>query len=480
VIRDRVRKRLWLVVGMATVAAVAATGASGVTSSGMITTIAGTDVWGSSGDGGPATAAKLYAPAEVAVDRQGNVYIATYQDSRVRKVSAAGTISTFAGTGQPGFSGDGGPATSARLYAPKGVAVDGQGNVYIADSNNFRVRKVSPGGAITTFAGGGKPGFLGDGGPATLATLRNPFGVAVDGQGNVYIADTDNMRVRKVSSGGTITTIAGTGVQGSSGDGGPATSALLRFPYGLAVDGQGNVYIADSGNNRVRKVSRGGTITTFAGTGANNFSGDGGPATTAQLQIPRDVALDGQGNVYIADGNYRLRKVGPGGTISTFAGGGRASPGDGGAATAAQLKGLWGVTVDGQGNVYFAEGGRVRKVTVGAPAAALNLKLGGAPAQRLLAQKRITVMGRCDKSCSLFATGSVTILGTRYAFGLTRATAPIAGGTRTLTLRFPAGEQKRFRQLFKPGQQARAVITVKATDKAGNTSTSKRVVRVRR
>jgi trimeric autotransporter adhesin len=470
------KKKLWLCVSTAAVAAVAATGAFAVSSSGTITTLAGTDVWGFSGDGGPAISAKLYAPAEVAVDGRGNVYIATYQDSRVRRVSADGTISTFAGTGQPGFAGDGGPATSAKLYAPKGVAVDGQGNVYIADTNNFRVRKVSPGGTITTFAGGGKPGFLGDGGPARLATLRNPFGVAVDGQGNVYIADTDNMRVRKVSVGGTITTIAGTGVQGSSGDGGPATSALLRFPYGLAVDGQGNVYIADSGNNRVRKVSRGGMITTFAGTGANGFSGDGGPATSARLQIPRDVALDGPGNVYITDGNYRVRKVSVGGTISTFAGGGRASPGDGGLATAAQLKGLWGVAVDGNGYVYFAEGGRVRKV---AQAAALNLTLGGAPTQRLLAQKGITVTAGSDRVCSLVATGSVRILGTRYVFRLTRATASLAPGKRTITLPFPAAEQKRFRQLLRGGQKARAVITVRATDKAGTTTTSTRTVAVR-
>jgi sugar lactone lactonase YvrE len=474
--------RKWLALPLGAVAIlVAAAGASGAFNAGTITTIAGTDVWGFSGDGGPATSAKLYAPAEVAVDARGNVYIATYQDSRVRRVSPDGTISTFAGTGQPGFSGDGGPATSAKLYAPKGVAVDGQGNVYIADSNNFRVRKVSPGGTITTFAGGGRPGSLGDGGPATLATLRNPFGVAVDGQGNVYIADTDNMRVRKVSTGGTITTIAGTGAQGSSGDGGPATSALLRFPYGLAVDGEGNVYFADSGNNRVRRISRGGTITAFAGTGANSFSGDGGPATSAQLQIPRDVALDGSGSVYIADGNNRVRKVSPGGTISTFAGGGRAAPGDGGLATAAQLKGVWGVAVDGKGSVYFAEGGRVRKVTVGTEAAAPKLTLGGAASQPLLVKHGVTVSAKADRPCTLAAGGKLTIIGTRHVFILTPSTAKLAAaGSRTLTLRLPASALKRFRLLWKPGLKARVTITVRATDKAGRTSTSKRIVTVRR
>jgi trimeric autotransporter adhesin len=471
------RRAVWVAtVGVAAAVAIIATGAFALAASDTITTIAGTDIWGYSGDGGPSTSAKLYAPAGVAVDRQGNVYVATYQDNRVRKVSAGGTISTFAGTGVAGFSGDGGPATAAKLYAPKGVAVDGQGNVYIADSNNFRVRKVTPTGTITTFAGGGKPGVLGDGGAATSAALRNPFGVAVDGRGNVYIADTDNMRVRKVSAGGTITTIAGTGVQGSSGDGGPATAALLRFPDAVAVDGPGNVYIADRENNRVRKVSAGGTITTFAGTGTNSFSGDGGRATSAGVQLPRGVALDGQGNVYIT-AESRVRKVSVGGTISTLAGGGRASPGDGGPATAAQLKGVWGVAVDGKGFVYFSEGGRLRKVTVGT---ALTLTLGGASTQQLLTQKGIIVTARCDKPCSLAATGSVTISGTQHVFGLSRATAKLAAGKRTLRLQCPAAEQKRFRKLFKRGQQARAVITVKAKDKAGNTSTSKRTVAVRR
>ena len=178
----------------------------------------------------------------------------------MRKVSPGGTITTIAGIGiQPGFSGDGGPATSAQLNYPRGVAVDGQGNVYIADFGNNRVRKVSPGGTITTFAGSGPSGccraFSGDGGPATSARLSAPTGVAVDGKGNVYIADRDNRRVRKVSPGGTITTFAGTGVLGDSGDGGPATSAQLHSPTGVAVDGQGNVYIVDDASNRVRKVS---------------------------------------------------------------------------------------------------------------------------------------------------------------------------------------------------------------------------------
>jgi sugar lactone lactonase YvrE len=487
VIPKTVRMRIWLGVGAVTVAAFAAT-ALGGSGGGTITTVAGSGLQGFSGDGGPATSAKLNEPDGVAVDGKGNIYIADLRNGRVRKVSPGGTISTFAGTGVWGYSGDGGPATSAQLYAPQGVAVDGQGNVYIADRNNYRVRKVSAGGTITTFAGTGKclggTCFSGDGGPATSAQLYSPSGVAVDGNGNLYIADRDNSRVRKVS-GGTITTIAGTSTKGFSGDGGPATKAQLFYPDAVAVDGIGNVYIADTFNNRVRKVSRGGTISTFAGTGACGRPVDGGPATSATVCNPRGVAVDGQGNVYIGDtNNSRVRKVSPGGTITTFAGTGTCGNvvGNGGPATLAQLCTPWGVAVDRQGNLYIAEEGRsrVRKVTVGTQASALTLTLGGASAQPLLAQQGVTVTAKCDKPCSLAATGSVTILGTQSVFVLSRASAKLASGTRTLTLRCSAAEQKRFRKLLKPGQHARAVITVKAKDKAGNTSTSKRTVAVRR
>ena len=220
----------------------------------------------------------------MAVDRQGNVYISDFFNSRVRKVTPGGTISAFAGTGIQGFSGDGGPAISARLTGPQGLAVDAEGNVFIADGNGARVRKVNSAGTITTIAGTGRIGFSGDGGHATSAQLGWPYGVAVDGQGNVYIAEEQGGRVRKVSPGGTITTFAGGG--SSTGDGGPATSAQVRNPHGVAVDGQGNVYIAEYASHRVRMVSPGGTITTIAGTGAGGFSGDGGPATSAQLYAP--------------------------------------------------------------------------------------------------------------------------------------------------------------------------------------------------
>ena len=257
-------------------------GALGVSGSDTITNIAGSGTAGATGDGGQATSAQLNVSAWAAVDAQGNVYVTDSGNNKLRKVSG-GTITTFAGTGAAGSAGDGGQATSAQLSALRGVAVDGQGNVYIGDSGNNKIRKVS-GGTITTFAGTGAAGATGDGGQATSAQLNFPRGVAVDGQGNVYIADSSNNKIRKVS-GGNISTFAGTGTAGAAGDGGPATSAQLNFPSGVAVDGQGNVYIADQSNNKVRKVS-GGNISTFAGTGAAGAAGDGGQATAAQLNQP--------------------------------------------------------------------------------------------------------------------------------------------------------------------------------------------------
>jgi sugar lactone lactonase YvrE len=251
----------------------------------------------------------------VAVDAAGNLYIADNGNSRVRRVSVSGVITTVAGTGMYGFSGDGGPATNAQLKSPFGVAVDSVGNLYIADPYNHRVRKVSVSGVITTVAGTGPSGFWGDGEAATDAQLSFPSGVAVDGAGNLYIADTGNSRVRVVSL-GTISTKAGTGVEGFSGDGGPAVDAQLFQPLGVAVDAAGNLYVVDLLANRVRKVSVSGVITTVAGSGSTGivggFSGDGGPADNARLGNPGGLAVDTAGNLYIADSaNHRVRKVAP-------------------------------------------------------------------------------------------------------------------------------------------------------------------------
>ena len=326
-----------------------------VNTSGIITTAAG---GGTGGDGGPATSALLW-PAGVAVDAAGNLYIADQYHNRIRKVSPSGIISTVAGNGTPGFSGDGGPATSASFSAG-GVAMDAAGNLYIADGGNNRIRRVDASGIITTVAGNGLYKFGGDGGPATTASLSNPCGVALDAAGNLYIADSGNKRIRKVSPSGIISTVAGNGTRGFSGDGGPATSASLYYPTGVAVDAAGNLYIADRGNDRIRRVNAAGIISTLAGNGTYGFSGDGGPATAASLRLPTGVAVDAAGNLYIADTyNGRVRKVTPSGTISTVAGGGAMYPGDGGPATRASLDEPAGVVVDGAGNLYIAGPGTV-------------------------------------------------------------------------------------------------------------------------
>lgn len=336
-----------------------------------ISTVAGTGVAGYSGDGGPATSAQLDNPYRVAVDSAGNLYIADYLNSRIRKVNTSGVTATVAGNGTYGSSGDGGPATSAQLSLPWGVAVDNAGNLYIADTTNSIVRKVDTSGTITAVAGTGTYGFSGDGDPATSAQLGNPSGVIVDSVGNLYIADTQNNRVRKVGTNGTITTVAGNGTEGFSGDGSLATSAQLNRPTDMAVDSAGNLYIADTQNNRIRKVNTSGTITTVAGDGTFGDGGDGGPATSAQFGYPYGVAVDSAGNLYIADTlNNRLRKVDTSGNISTVAGNGTDGySGDGGPAISAQLSGPFGVRVDSLGNLYIADSSnhRIRKVAAPVP-----------------------------------------------------------------------------------------------------------------
>ncbi len=290
--------------------------------SGVITTLAGNGKviyvagirrGGYSGDGGPATEAQLDRPDDVAVDAPGNVYILDSGNQRIRKVDASGTITTVAGNGGITDTGDGGPAVLAGLGGPAGVAVDGQGNLFIATSTGNRVRKVDTSGTITTVAGNGSEGYEGDGGPATEAKLARPNDVAVDGSGNFYVADKGNNRIRKVDASGTITTVAGHGrlvAGGPVGDGGPATEAKLASPFGVAVDGMRNLFIADTDNFRVRKVDASGVITTVAGTGDPASSGDGGPANQAGT-APWSVAVDATGSLYIPEGgSHKVRRVG--------------------------------------------------------------------------------------------------------------------------------------------------------------------------
>ncbi len=282
-----------------------------VTAEGVISTVAGAGGGGTVGELVPATSARLFAPVAVAVDRAGNLWIADALTSRVRRVSPAGLIATAAGTGQAGYNGDGAAAIS-QLNLPAGVLADTAGNVYIADTNNHRVRKLTPDGALITVAGRGIRGYGGDGGPATEALLDSPRGLALDGDGNLYIADRMNHAVRKVSPSGLISTVAGTGLPGAGGDGGPARQARLNHPLGVAVDSQGNLYIADTDNHRVRQVSADGLIKTIAGDGSPGFSGDDGPARQARLRYPAAVAVDAAGNVFVADqDNHRVRQLVP-------------------------------------------------------------------------------------------------------------------------------------------------------------------------
>jgi uncharacterized protein (TIGR03437 family) len=414
-----------------------------VSPGGIITTVAGTSVAGFSGDGGPAVNAKLAYPWGVAVDPAGNLFILDTFNSRVRKVSTSGIITTLAivtgwalavdsesnvfvttpgsaitrisangsvanvpgvggwgvavdshgnlfvadgttsvrrvstdgtvtavaGNGKGGYSGDGGAATSAQFSNPSGVAVDGDGNLFIADAVTNRIRKVSPDGVITTVAGTGLcGGFSGDGGPAASAQLNGPVAVALDGNGSLFIAEYGNDRVRRVSPDGIITTVAGDGTRGFSGDGGPATGAHLRIDCGnticggIAVDSQGNLFVADGGNNRVRRIAPDGIITTVAGNGSYGFSGDGGPAINTQLSTPRGLAVDKADNLLIAEDGGRIRKVSPDGTITTVAGGvlfgsARGFSGDGGPATSARLSWPVGLAVDSTGNLLIADPG---------------------------------------------------------------------------------------------------------------------------
>src|SRR5262249_21573685 len=393
-----------------------------VDSAGSMTLVAGNSRAGFSGDGGPATAAKLNAPGGMAFDSKGNLYIADTGNNRVRMVNSQVVISTFAGNGNagvPGFWGDGGLATDALIHSPVAIATDKNGNVYIVASADNTVRIVDPNGIISIFAGEGYRGYYGDSGQAnssgkanvagitapqdiwvnsdgtvliadtgnasirkvatdgTIKTISgigltaaiaqgddtatklamiSPFGVTADSNGNVYVAELGTNRIRKIDSSGKITTAIGDGNRGFAGDGGPSDKVEMNQPTAVALDGSGNLYFADSWNNRIRKLA-GGTVTTVAGNGNVSYSGDGGPATRAQFNAPQGVAVDAAGNIYISDTqNNVVRRVATDGNITNFAGNASAgSGGDGSSATGAQLSGPQGLAVDGAGNVFIAD-----------------------------------------------------------------------------------------------------------------------------
>jgi sugar lactone lactonase YvrE len=303
-----------------------------------ISTIAGTGAEGYTGDGGAAVAAELHFPYAISADAAGNLFFSDWFNHCVRKINQNGIITTVAGTGLAGYSGDGGPANLAQLNLPTGVCVDATGNIYISDYGNKRLRKIDVNGDISTIAGTGSNGFSGDGGPATLAQFNSNINIAVDIAGSIFVADMNNNRIRKIDANGIISTVAGNGTPGYSGDGGQAVAAQLKGPQGVAIDKTGNLFIADSYNNCVRKVDTVGVITTIAGTGVSGYSGDAGPAASAELFLPSDINVDTSGNLYIVDEiNCCIRKVNSSNIITTIAG-----------------TGAWGISADGGLAFYTA------------------------------------------------------------------------------------------------------------------------------
>jgi hypothetical protein len=437
--------------------------------------------------------APLNWPDGVAVDGGGNVYVADWNNNAIRKVTPGGIMTTVAGGNGGGYSGDGGLATSAQIDGPATVKLDGAGNMYIADYYNNAIRKVTPGGIITTVAGGKGAGYSGDGGPATIAQINGPWGTASDGAGNLYIGDSTNNVVRKVAADGTITTYAGTGSAGYSGDGSAAISAQFNTPQVGAADAAGNLYLVDFYNDVVRKITPGGVVTTVAGNNALGLghSGDGGPATSAQLYYPQMVAVDAAGDLYIADtGNFPsigsgygvIRKVTPNGIITTVAGSAsNGYSGDGGLATSAQLYGPWDLAVDAAGNIYIADmnNNAVRKVNVSAvpalifandssqPGAAQDvsvLNIGSAP----LTVSSISIsgnvsLGGADTSCSsgnqTLAPGSSCVLGIELtttgsvsgSVVLTDNTLGSSGSTQTITAQGSSAPASQSIILVDPG-----------------------------
>jgi sugar lactone lactonase YvrE len=338
--------------------------------SGIICSVAGTGERGYTGDGGAATAATLSEPFMCVLDAHGNVYEAEAMNHCIRRLDAVtGVITTVAGTGQEGDSGDGGPAVQAAMNQPYSLDIDAAGNLYIVDRLNAVIRRLDAAtGVITTIAGTGEPGYSGDGGPGTLAQLHEPNDCFLDGRGGLLIADVQDQRIRRLElATGMITTFAGSGEGARTGDGRPATEAGIFGARAVCMDHLGNTYICERGGNGLRKVDAHGIITTFAGTGERGYSGDGGPALAATWGAPKALRCDTQGNVLVVDTeNHAIRRIeAASGVVTTIAGGQLGGHGDNGPATAAGLDRPHGCCVDAQGNLYIADSNNHRVRVVG-------------------------------------------------------------------------------------------------------------------
>ena len=395
----------------------------------VIDVFAGNGKQGFHGDGGPATQAHFQGPGGIAVDAAGNVYVADANNRRVRRIDTSGMITTVAGNGEQGSAGDGGPATEAQLNIPTDIALDASGNLYVAEAVGNRVRKIDATGKINTVAGTGVQGSDGDGGPAVEAQLNRPLTMTVDAEGNIFIGEYNGYRVRRVDLEGTITTIAGTGIKGGGGDGGPATAAQLNYISGLAVDALGNVYVSDMNEAKIRMISPAGRINTIAGTGVQGFSGHRGTAFEAQLETPGGLALDAAGNLFLTEfWAGRLRRIDSAGIITTIAGTSeQLSNGDMGLAIDAALDRPIRIATDSDGNLYVSEGyaDRVRILRPTAKLSSFRLPLGTSGDSVVLT---VTEAGSVRWNGTALVDGleAVAAHGNRYAFGQTAGGAVVA------------------------------------------------------
>ncbi|MBB5315636.1 NHL domain-containing protein [Tunturibacter empetritectus] len=395
----------------------------------------------------------LVLPSAIVFDSAGNLYFAETGNHVIRKVDTSGNLTTIAGTGTQGFSGDTGPATSATLDSPQGLALDAANNLYLADTHNHRIRRINLATGLITTIAGSIPGFSGDGAPALSAQLNLPTGLAIDASGNLYLADTGNHRIRKITSTtGLITTIAGTGTQGYSGDGAPALSAAIDSPTGIGIDASNNLYLADTHNHSIRKItSSTGLITTIAGTGLPGFSGDTAPASAATLALPHGLTADAAGNLYLADtANHRIRRIdATTGLITTVVGDGtQAFAGDNGPPTAASLDSPTATSLSPASSLTLSDTGnqRIRQVET-QPAGSIITTIAGlgstTPTALTLTAPSAIAYGTGQLTANLAtsqATGSITFLATTTTATETLGTAPLLSNTATFsTTTLPAG-----------------------------------------